>query len=428
MLISSWIYIITEKSREIDENGNTVEGDISQTLFLIKSNYNTYSTLCSINILLMFVILVNHFTFSSSLSMFYEVIKRCAFDAIFFILMYLNIIFVLSLVFYILFGITDENYKTLSDSMLNVFLISIGENSSLNIITFNSVLRNFWSAIFMMATILLLNMFVAIIGSHYIEYYLEQGNSDLSSLRMFINAILGDPEKYELNAKQTYIISFRNKLFLFIHKWVNNAIEDDVQEDFGNTQSWRDWVKGMHAAENDVICNAPNRILNMIQEEEINEFLLMEQDSEFKSINTHFWVSFIDKYVSKLVSPNYFMSLSNADNSLEFEKERRVHINQIENFLDDNSEISSFQQDFICKKFSFIFIADQHVSFWISTFEEKVKLWNKADINLKFEYWRAMQYNYEVLEKEEHKNSVSSLDESWDIRRSSDFRSEEISE
>lgn len=57
--------------------------------------------------------------------------------------MYLNIVFVLSLIFYMLFGVTDENYKTLSDSMLNVFLISIGGKSSLNIMTFNSGLKYF---------------------------------------------------------------------------------------------------------------------------------------------------------------------------------------------------------------------------------------------------------------------------------------------
>lgn len=44
-LISSWIYVVTEKSREVDENGNSVEGDISQILYLIKNNYDTYSIL-----------------------------------------------------------------------------------------------------------------------------------------------------------------------------------------------------------------------------------------------------------------------------------------------------------------------------------------------------------------------------------------------
>ena len=157
-LISSWVYIFTENSREIDEDGNTVVDNISETLYSIKRDYDTYSILWSINILLMFHILISHFTFSSSLSMFYEVIRRWAFDAIFFILMFFNIILVLSLVFNILFGVTDEKFKTLSDSMLNVFTISIGDKSALDTITFNKYLKIFVAGVFNVVTILLLNI------------------------------------------------------------------------------------------------------------------------------------------------------------------------------------------------------------------------------------------------------------------------------
>ena len=196
-LISSWIYIVTENSREIDENGNSIIPNIQETMHSIKNNYDTYSILWSLNILLLFIILVSHFRFSSSLTMFYEVIRRWSLDAMLFILMFLNIILVVSLIFNILFGISDENYKTLSDSMLNVFLVSIGDKSALNTVTFNEYLRDFVAAILMVFTVLLLNMFVAIIGSHYFEYYLEQGSSDLSSLKLFANAVLGNPKKYE---------------------------------------------------------------------------------------------------------------------------------------------------------------------------------------------------------------------------------------
>ena len=44
-LISSWIYIITEKTREIDETGDTEQDDIFGILYSIKNNYERYSVL-----------------------------------------------------------------------------------------------------------------------------------------------------------------------------------------------------------------------------------------------------------------------------------------------------------------------------------------------------------------------------------------------
>ena len=424
-LISSWIYVVTEKSREVDENGNSVEGDFSKILYLIKNNYDTYSILWSINVLLLFTILINNFTFSSSLSMFYEVIRRWAFDAIFFILMYLNIVFVLSLIFYMLFGVTDENYKTLSDSMLNVFLISIGGKSSLNIITFNSGLKYFWSTIFMITNLLLLNMFVAIIGSHYFEYYLEQDHSKLSSLRMFANAILGNPDKYVDREKQSLLFLFRNKVFRFIHRWVNNVIEDDVQEDLGNTQKCKTCIKNMYAVEGDVLWNAPVQILNIIKEDIASEFSFIDKNIEFNWINTHFWVSNIDNYVSKLVSPHYLMTLLSNKEVLQLENERYTNLGNIELNLDGEHFDSDNHQDFISKCLVLIVLADKHVSFWIASFSEKIELWNRADIDLKVEYWKAMQHNYDVLEKQENKHSASSLSYSNECEQSYNDRSEQ---
>ena len=350
-LISSWIYIVTENSREIDENGDSIIPNIQETMHLIKNNYDTYSILWSVNILLLFLILVSHFTFSSSLSMFYEVIRRWSFDAIFFILMFLNIILVVSLIFNILFGISDENYKTLSDSMLSVFLVSIGERSALNTVTFNEYLRDFVAAILMVFTVLLLNMFVAIIGSHYFEYYLEQGSSDLSSLKLFVNAVLGNPKKYEDKEGQIWIVKFKNKMFRFLHKWVNNVIEEDVKEDFGNTQGCKTWIKTMHAAGSDVLWFASDRILNMIKEEMVDDFSFMIQNSEHNWVNTHFWVSMIDRYVSKLLSPDYFISLLNWDNNVsELEQERRVNLDENDHSNEEGvSYPNNNNYDFISK-------------------------------------------------------------------------------
>ena len=43
----------------------------------------------------------------------------------------------------------------------------------------------------------------------------------------------------------------------------------------------------------------------------------------------------------------------------------------------------------------------------MARFKSKVKLWTDAKTELKFEYWKAMQYNFEVLEKKESKNELN---------------------
>ena len=70
------------------------------------------------------------------------------------------------------------------------------------------------------------------IGSHYFEYYMELGDVKFDSVKLFINSILGDPEKYEYEADQSLIIKSKNAVFRFIHKWVNKAIHDKVIQDF----------------------------------------------------------------------------------------------------------------------------------------------------------------------------------------------------
>ena len=87
-------------------------------------------------------------------------IRRSTFDIILFVIMFMNIVFVQSLIMNILFGITDENFnKTLQNSILNVYLLSIGDNHPMSIVTFSTAIRNVFSSILSISTMLLTNMF-----------------------------------------------------------------------------------------------------------------------------------------------------------------------------------------------------------------------------------------------------------------------------
>ena len=245
-LISSWIYIITEKTREIDEYGDTAQDDIFGILYSIKNNFERYSILWSMNILCLFIILIKQLSFSSSLSLFNEVIKRITFDAVFFIILFINITIVFSFIINILFGITDEDFSTVSNSLLNSFLIMLGEKSSQDIVTFNTNIRNIFCAIFMILMILLLNMFVAIIGSHYFEYYTEIGDAKFNSIKLFINSILGDQDKLVYKSNQSWFIKSKNAVFRFLYSWVNQTAQNDVLQDFKDSQQIKKFTKSMN--------------------------------------------------------------------------------------------------------------------------------------------------------------------------------------
>ena len=140
-------------------------------------------------------------------------------------------------------------------------------------------------------------------------------------------------------------------MFRFLHKWVNNVIEEDVKEDFGNTQGCKIWIKTMHAAGNDVLWFASDKILSMINEEPVDDFSFMMHNSEHNWVNTHFWVSMIEKYVSKMLSPDYFISLSSLNNNvLELEQERRINLDENEHSIEIDDPHHNNNYSFICKK------------------------------------------------------------------------------
>ena len=195
-------------------------------------------------------------------------------------------------------------------------------------------------------------MLIAIIGSHYFEYYFEHKSADFSSLRLFVNAILGDPKQYEEKEEHKWFIKTKNQMFRFLHKWINNVIEDVADEDFGNTSGCKTWIKTMHAAENDVLWFAQDKILNLIKEDLVDDFSYMMQSSELNWVNTHFWVSMIDKYASRYVSPDYFISLLNCDNTaLELEQNRRTSYYEEDGYVfdDNDSHLVNNLHSFISK-------------------------------------------------------------------------------
>ena len=133
----------------------------------------------------MFIYTMHYLKFSDKLSIFYDVISLSLPDVVFFIITMVIYLLGYSLMGHMLFGISDGDFESFWDSTLTLFLITIGTKSTLDIKTFDLVMRSVFGVSYMVISLLLLNMLVAIYISHYFQYKGEMGNTKMK----FINLI-----------------------------------------------------------------------------------------------------------------------------------------------------------------------------------------------------------------------------------------------
>lgn len=140
----------------------------------------------------MFINLMKYFTFSSKLSVFYEVLSRASYDIIFIVLISVIIIIGYAIVAHISFGISDGGFSTFSKSFFSVIMIGIGGLNPMDIVSTDVIWKHFVGVTYLLIIMMLVNISIAIIGSHFIEFYIEQGDTKLSTFRLIINALFGE--------------------------------------------------------------------------------------------------------------------------------------------------------------------------------------------------------------------------------------------
>ena len=143
----------------------------------------------------MFFNIMKYFKFSTRLSMFYDIIGQASIDLVLFILMIMIILLGNALMGHMLFGANDNKFDSIGESILTLFLISIGTFSVLDIQTSNQIVRGFYGVTYLLTNLMLLNMLVAIMISHYLEYYGEMGSNKSKVLSLFIKMISGSQEE-----------------------------------------------------------------------------------------------------------------------------------------------------------------------------------------------------------------------------------------
>ena len=141
----------------------------------------------------MFLALMQYFTFSSKLSMFYLIIKMALYDIIFFIIMFIVLMVGYSIMGHAIFGISNSDFNSISSTVMTNVLMIIGEYPTLELQTLNKGLLLTFGITFMILNMILLNMFVAIIGTHYFEFYIDMGQiEEINIVKIFIKIVL-DP-------------------------------------------------------------------------------------------------------------------------------------------------------------------------------------------------------------------------------------------
>ena len=270
---------------------------------------------------------MKYFSFSSKLSMFYEIISQASYDIIFFVLMFFIIIIAYSLAGNILFGVTDPQFSTFHDSVMTMMLMIIGALTSMDIVSFHDTIEHVFGISFVIANVLLLNMFVAIIGSHYFEYYVEQGDTNISSFRLLVNALFGEYE-HEVSQESGFFTKRKNNFIMWLKRWANNIIEDEIVIIDPNSCKYISHsfiiVKPTHLENQEgELCNKIDPALAAridATEKEEEEDILQTEQLEESQLQTHFWYLLLEKQLNRIFGGNFFNEILKPEKCLELEK------------------------------------------------------------------------------------------------------------
>lgn len=110
--------------------------------------------------------------------MFYEILKRAQADILFFILILIWNLFCYSLVAHIIFGVSEDFLATFEESLLTVTLLMVGQ-----VTTFSGG-ELIFNILFAINNLILLNMMIAVVTAHYIEYYLDNSGETLGIIKV----------------------------------------------------------------------------------------------------------------------------------------------------------------------------------------------------------------------------------------------------
>ena len=225
MITTKWIEIATEDLIEIDENG-AAQNSIKYTNLLIK-NLDEYKILYSILVFLLFLKAMKYFNFSYRLSIFSEVVKEASFDLMFFTWTIVILGYGYSLVGHLLFGLYDQNFRYIYYSLMTLFELLYRGNSFEDINVYNKNILYIYGVSFTWICILLINMFAAIILSHYYEYRWDQEEFDSNFFKIFLKNIIDKETPNQTSLEKGKIKQIVYFILKVIRDWVWSIKEEE---------------------------------------------------------------------------------------------------------------------------------------------------------------------------------------------------------
>lgn len=174
ILTAYWIRVASQDLFEIDSNG--LAPGAYKSIYLQSKYIKLYLEIASFRIIVASMVLMSYFEFSAKLSMFYEVIKSAIVDILFFLAIFFFNTAIFGLIGHLIFGQTEKDVSSLDEAMFTCFLVTVGEKNPLLWDTTFSFLRALYAILFVVIKVFLLNMFIAVVIAHYIEFYIELGD------------------------------------------------------------------------------------------------------------------------------------------------------------------------------------------------------------------------------------------------------------
>jgi ABC-type phosphate transport system permease subunit len=155
--------------------------------------------------------------------MFSDVLLRAQRDTSFFLIMFVAFTIAFSLIGNIIFGVSDFKFQDFGSSAFSLFLVAIRSINSNEIIFYSRTFTSVYGLVYLLITILLLNMFFAIIISHYIEYYTEQGYLKDSVIKLLVKSFLVDhPPQIEDKKGSTVWKRLKYKILIRLHRFAHS--------------------------------------------------------------------------------------------------------------------------------------------------------------------------------------------------------------
>ncbi|OMJ96348.1 hypothetical protein SteCoe_87 [Stentor coeruleus] len=153
--------------------------DLCGELAVIDGIMVSYRQIVSFNCLIIFVRLLQFYKFSKKLSLLTDILNSAKLDLIFFMLMFSIILFAYTLMSYLLLGHILTGFNSLQKALISCYLMLVGEFHSQDIYDADYIFGTlFFVSLIIVFSLILLNMFIAIIGSHFERVSEEAGNSE----------------------------------------------------------------------------------------------------------------------------------------------------------------------------------------------------------------------------------------------------------